>query len=380
VLPLFREILSTCPDDLRPEWRVHENRYKFSNGSEILLHGVDSTGGDDLRGQAADFWVIDEAGFISKLEVLVREILNPMIIQRGGRGLLSSTPPRSSSHDFVRFLAKAEKDKALTKRTIYDCKRFTPKMIEAFEAEAGGRDSEIFRREYLCELIFLNEDSVIPEFTEELKSEIVYRGKQVLNFVPDRYVALDPGFADNTAILFGYYNYPEATLYIEREYCESGNNTEEIASAIHTAERELWGSLPPTKRVSDIDLRLIKDLKDMHGLKFVPTQKDNKEAQINQLRIFLKQKRIRIHESCVNLLTQLRYSQWKVSASGRRDYARSAELGHSDLIDALLYLIRNVNFNRNPIADPAIDPHSYWYVPENKHKSANARKLAKAFR
>ena len=381
VLPLFREILSTCPDDLRPEWRVHENKWKFKNGSEIGMFGVDATGGDDLRGQSADFYVVDEAGFIPKLDVLVTEILNPMIIQRDGKGVLSSTPPRSQGHPFIAFIAKAEREKALTKRTIDDCPRFTPKMIKQFEDEAGGRDSEVFRRECLVELIFMSEDSVIPEFTSELEKACVYSGRQLLNYVPDRYVSLDPGFSDACAVLFGYYSFMEATLYIEREYSATGNNTEEIAGAIKAGERDLWGGLPPLKRISDTDLRLIKDLKDMHGLKFFPTKKDMKEASLNQLRIMIKQGRIKIHESCIGLRQQLKYGQWKTSSTGKRDFARSKELGHLDLIDSLLYMMRNINTRRDPTPDTPFDPQSYW-APSllDRNRSKNAKNLAKAFK
>jgi len=149
-LPIFREVLANCPADIKPEWRVHENRWKFTNGSEISLYGVDATGGDGLRGQACDGFWVDEAGFVDKLDVLVTEILYPMIIQREARGVLSSTPPRNMDHPFISFVAQAEKNKAVTKRTIYDCPRFTPKMIDLFTESAGGKDSETFRREYLC--------------------------------------------------------------------------------------------------------------------------------------------------------------------------------------------------------------------------------------
>jgi hypothetical protein len=381
VIPLFRAILETCPEDIRPEYRMHESRYKFKNGSEILLHGVDATGGDDLRGQACDLFIVDEAGFIPKLDILIREILMPMIIQRDGRGLLSSTPPKGLDHPFIAYVAKAEKDKSLTKRTIYDCPRFTSKMIKSFEDEAGGRDSEIFRREYKCEIIASSEDSVVPEFTDSKKESLIYSERRTLNYVPDRYVSLDPGFSDHTAILFGYYDFIEACFYIEKEYCAAGNSTSEIASAVKDGEKELWGSLAPTKRVSDVDPRLLKDLRDLHGLKFHPTDKDNKEVQINNLRILIQQGRIRIHESCTGLIQQLKYGRWKTSATGRRDYQRSPELGHLDLVDCLLYLIRNVNTRRNPIPADLIDPMGYWGPSHNREasKSGNARKLSKAF-
>ena len=167
---------------------------------------------------------------------------------------------------------------------------------------------------------------------------------------------------------------------MEREYRATGNSTSEIAAAIKAGEKELWGGIPPTKRVSDVDLRLIKDLRDLHGLRFQATEKDQKEAQINNLRILIQQGRIKIHESCVNLAVQLQYGRWKTSASGRRDYQRSVELGHLDLIDALIYLVRNINFRKNPLPDDLVDLHSYWYQPNHKRQSKNARTLAKVFR
>jgi hypothetical protein len=380
-LPIFREVLTNCPADIKPDWSVHGNRWIFKNGSEIALYGVDATGGDGLRGQACDGFWVDEAGFVDKLDVLITEILYPMIIQREARGILSSTPPRNMDHPFIGFVAQAEKNKAVTKRTIYDCPRFTPKMIDLFTESAGGKDSDTFRREYLCEMIAVSDLQVVPEVTDSRLKEMVYTGRQELNFNPDRYVSLDAGFTDNTGILFGYYNFLDATFYVEREYCAKGNNTTQIADAIRKTELELWGGIPPTKRVSDIDLRLIEDLKALHGIKFKPTEKDNKEAAINNVRILISQGRIKIHESCVQLLMELKYGQWKTTSSGRRDYKRSPELGHLDLLDALVYMIRNVNMKRNPIEEPqASDPMSHWYSPSNKKKTKNAKTLFNIFR
>ncbi len=379
VQPLFREILSTCPASVKPEFRVNANRWIFPNGSEIALYGVDATGGDDLRGQACDRFYVDEAGFIPKVDVLVREILIPMIIQRGGRGVLSSTPPKGMDHPFVGFVAQAKVNKAFTKRTIYDCPRFTSKMIELFIEQAGGVDSEVFRREYLCEMIANSDNSIIPEFDDIARKEMVYTTEDTLEYMPDRLVSLDPGFADKCAILFGYWSFHDATLVIQREFVQSGQNTMEIAEAIQDVERKLWNRVPPYKRVSDTDLRLIQDLRVLHGLKFTKTDKDQKEAQINLLRIMVRRRQIRVHESCVNLLNQLQYGSWKTSASGHRDYKRTPELGHCDAIDCLLYMIRNINKNRNPIPPIKRDPYGYYAETTDVKQSKNARVLSRLF-
>lgn len=381
VIPLFATILSSCPAGLRPEFKKNDGKYVFPNGSEILLHGVDNGGGNSLRGQSADLAIIDEAAFISSehLDNLITSILAPMVIERDGRMLLSSTPPEDMQHTFLFYVAEAERKKALTKRIITDCPRYTEKKIQEFLESTGGVDHERTRREFFCECIRSDDFSIVPEFNEVAEKEIVYSKPFDLSFDPDTYVSLDPGFADNTALLFGYWDFPNATLDIQREFVASGQTTQELASTIKKIERDLWGGVEPYRRLSDTDLRLIQDLRTAHNLKFRKTDKDMKEAQINALRILVKNRQIRIHESCVNLRQQLRYGQFKTTASGRRDFKRSAQLGHCDAIDALLYLIRNINKTRNPIAEPYFDPTVYFDPYGAQKPSNNINKLKSLF-
>ena len=379
VLPLMSKIFATCPNSLRPVYNKHESKYVFKNGSEILLHGVDKDGGESLRGQSADLAIIDEAGFVSgQLDYLVSDILMPMLVERDGRMLLSSTPPRDAQHPFVSMVADAEMRGNLTKRIIYDCPRFTQKQIDTFKEEAGGEDTETFQREYLCKIIRVDEISIVPEFDERAEKEITYN-KLEIRYDPDCYVSLDPGYADNAAILFGYWDFLNARLVIQREFVASGQTTEQLANVIKRYEKDLWGSKQPYKRISDTDLRLIQDLRTLHELKFKKTEKDMKEAQINALRIMVKNRQLLIHESCENLILQLKYGQFKTSSSGRRDFKRTAKLGHCDAIDALLYLIRNINRTRNPIPQQTIDPSlqfDYWASAES---SSIVNKIKKIF-
>ncbi len=74
--------------------------------------------------------------------------------------------------------------------------------------------------------------------------------------------------------------------------------------------------------------------------------RDNKEAQINQLNIMVGNNQILIDPRCKTLIMQLKYGVWNKQ---RSEFARTKELGHSDAIDALLYLLRNVKRNRNPV-------------------------------
>jgi hypothetical protein len=103
------------------------------------------------------------------------------------------------------------------------------------------------------------------------------------------------------------------------------------------------------KRVSDVDLRLVTDLNELHQLRFVTTRKDNREAAINELRIRIQNKRIEIHPRCKNTIAHLDHAIWN---KARTQFDRSGKFGHFDALAALVYLDRNVDRNRNPMPPP----------------------------
>ena len=101
------------------------------------------------------------------------------------------------------------------------------------------------------------------------------------------------------------------------------------------------------------------DQKAEHSLDFIPTLKDNKEQQIDKLRRMLATGQIEINPRCKQFIFQLRSAKWKVSSTGvRKGFERSkgdASKGlkdhHGDGIDAAVYMIRNIDYNRNPYPD-----------------------------
>jgi hypothetical protein len=380
VMPLFLQILQTCPEDLRPTFHIHDNKWKFTNGSEILLHGVDKDGGESLRGFATDFLIVDEAGFVDRLKHVLQDVMSAPLIERNGRTLLVTTPPEIADHDFLLYLGRAERTKSLSKRILTDCPRFTQKQIEAFIEEAGGIDTDTCQREYFCQIIRSFDKAVVPEFTDKQMPFIVVPSFPALTYQPMRYVALDVGFVDNSGAVFGYYDFHRAKVCIQREYISKGCTTDEIAEGIRTTEQELkWHMMPSDRlrRYSDVDLRLIADLQKLYGIKFRKTEKDNKEATINLLRTLVRDKQIEIHESCVNLIQQLKYGTWKTSSSGKRVFSRSLELGHLDLVDALVYLVRNIDRRNNPIrGETALLP---WFDYDS-HKDSKTEAFKQAFR
>ena len=164
----------------------------------------------------------------------------------------------------------------------------------------------------------------------------------------DFYVGMDLGFKDFTFVVFCFYDFFNARIVVMDELCLSAELTSNIAIKIKEKESELFNGFEPLLRVSDNDIQQLYDLNVNFGLKFVPATKYDKEESINRLRGVFGDNKIIIHKRCINLIDQLLLGVYNNS---RKDYERTPGLGHLDGIDALRYLIRKINYNKNPVPE-----------------------------
>lgn len=352
IRPLIREIIETCPEELKPTYKTQENCWLFPNGSRIELNGLDGGRAESIRGGSADLGIIDEAGLVDDLPYIITSIILPTTATTKGKIILASTPPKSPIHPFItRYLNKARIEGNLVTKTIYDNPNIDKEELEKLIEESGGEESIDFRREYLCHVIKDENYAIIPEFDAELKAAIVKEWPKKPFY--DGYVAMDLGLKDLTVALFAWYDFTASKLIIENELVLNGQkfNTNVLAEGIRQKEDAtftdtLTGELKePYIRVSDNNLIVIKDLWDLHGLRFLPTRKDEADAALNKMRIMLKNEEIIIHPRCITLITHLEAGIWN---KAKTSFDRSADNGHFDAIDSLKYLVRNVQTTHNP--------------------------------
>jgi hypothetical protein len=363
IKPTLRKLFEDCPKDLKPEYNSHENVYKFHNGSELHIEGVENGNGENLRGAASHFNIVDEAGFISDLDYIVNDVMLPMTLTTKGRIMIASTPPKTPGHDFVKYIREAQFHGSYLKKTITeyleDVKndpdhlrlRVTREMVDMLKESCGGENSDTWRREYMCEILIDQQAAIIPEFSDILESKIVKDWPRPPRY--DAYTSLDLGYNDLHGALFAYYDFRTAKLIIEDEYLIAGRltNSQSLARDLIGVERKLWtdpvyGEVKePYLRIADDDMLVLNDLATLHGIQFMPTRKDNKDAAINELRIKLGNENIIINPRCKNLIYHLKTGIWDKQ---RKSFARSPDAGHFDLIDALIYLVRNVQWSKNP--------------------------------
>lgn len=208
-----------------------------------------------------------------------------------------------------------------------------------------------------CELIRDENRTVIPEFDEELMQVVVREYHKPPFYTP--YVAMDLGFKDLTVCVFGYYDFKQDKVIIEDEIVKEGKDLKlnKFADEILLKEEQLWMNIltneliKPEVRVSDIEYIVINEINraSMGRLNFQAIRKapGYKLPLINQLRVMLQSEKIYINPRCTTVIQHLKNARWK-DASAKDDFARSPGLGHYDAVDALLYLIKSVNYTKNP--------------------------------
>jgi hypothetical protein len=387
--PLFKKILDDCPDDIKPEFRTNDFIYYFPNGSEIQLAGSDSGHAEKLRGADSHLCIVDEAGSCDELSNLVKSILLPTTLITRGKIILASTPPKDSDHEFLSFIETCEHRGTLVKKTIYDNPRITQEDIERMIIESGGKNSPDFRRECLCEIIKDPKSSVLPEFTSTLASKIITESPRPPMF--DTYVGMDLGGKDLTVVLFAYFDFRRDKVIVEDEividFQEINNHIKTLVDQIEKKEGDLWLNRltnevnTPKVRVSDINYIVLKDI-SVHSkgkITFTATKKDEKRTAVNNLRIMLANEKILIDPRCKTLIRHLNNVKW--SKSKKNEFARSPDDGHYDAVDALIYLIRSINYTKNPYPPGyGLNMSDLYISNEKKFKERNSSSTVDVYR
>ena len=373
IRPLIREIIEDCPLDLKPEFKTQENAWVFPNGSRIQLMGLDGGRAESVRGGSSDLGIIDEAGLVKDLPYIMTSILLPTTLTTGGKIILASTPPRSPSHPYItRYVNKARIEGNLVTMTIYDNPYIAEDELNKIIEESGGIDSTDFQREYRCVIVKDENYAIIPEFNHSTKASIVKEWERKPFY--DAYVAMDIGVNDLTVVLFAWFDFLANKIIVEDEYVINGQrfNTNTLADGIKRKESEVFidkvsgEQLTPFMRVSDTALTVINDLYSSHGLRFLPTRKDDAGAALNKVRMTIQNEGIVINPRCKTLISHLEDGIWN---KNKTSFERSSE-GHFDAIDALKYLIRTVNTTRNPYPKGFLDRtntnRQEWYEPKTQ--------------
>lgn len=336
----FRNVLSTCPDRLRPQYKASVGTYQYPNEAEIKLVGLDKNP-DQMRGNRLRLVVIEEAGFVDSdvlRYVLDSVVSSAQLREADARTILPSTPPEEGQEHYWCELADAcSLAGSYTKITI-DEAGFPPEAIAKLEKKLGGRDSVAFRREALCERIVDTTKTIIPEWDSN-RNVGAYERPRYFGFLK-KFCFLDSGVRDKTVGIVGYYDFPKAKLVCEAEFALQGSEvtTRAIYESFAKLEADL-GYENPIRYSDNDNIILLQDLDTDHQMHFIPTSKDTLPAMVNNLRLWVKDQRVILLPTCPLTARTMKSGLWN---KDRTEFKRSVALGHCDALASLMYGVRNV--------------------------------------
>jgi len=391
VMPEMDQIQAKIPIEERFRWQQTDSVYIHPNASKIYLRGVNEDRAESARGPKSDIIVADEIGSWREPTYVLNEVLRPQLLTTNGKLICTGTPPRNLAHVFYDMKDRAIQEKRFIQRLIHEQELVSWEQVEKYVLEMGGWDSSAVRRELLCEKVIDKNFAIIPEWDDRFVQDV---SRDAFFQFYGKYDSLDIGVRDNTVCLFAYYDFKRAALIILDEVVLSGPEmtTERLAEEARAKETEHFGIawertqieakvrwkavMPPNtrmRRVSDIDLRMVNDMSQLHGLYFEPTDKGYLEEMVNEVRVWVGNGRVLVNPRCKNLIECLKCGIWD---EDRKQWERSERLGHFDALASLMYMIRNVDRQTNPIPMEfgKSEDEYFFSAPKSKEKKKDALK------
>ena len=337
IKPIFDDVLNTCPSDLLPEYNSTYKEYTFKGGGRIRLVGLDKNP-NALRGNKIDLMIIDEAAFVSNLEYIYKNIIVPATANAKFKLVFPSTPPVSTDHFWARYLVpKAKMSNTYLEQTIDDNTSLIQDEKDRLIAELGGVDSVTVQREFYCKIIRDENVMVIPEYSSACIKKIL----KPAYYIPTTTIDLG-GARDKHAGLITFWDFQRAKFCIYREFLLASNTpTSEVVKAALAMEKEVEHTTKHVDRVCDTPAQMQIDL-GREGFHYRIPDKipGSVEANVNALRLAFQRGEIELDPSCKWTRHTLENGAWDKK---RADFERTDELGHLDLLAALLYAYRHCN-------------------------------------
>jgi hypothetical protein len=341
--------------------------------SQIRLGMLSAAHVDGKRGGNATLIILEEGGF-SPSDTYKRAIggtINAQLLRSSGRLVHVTTPSEDMNHYVhTEVLPKCEVHNAVARLDIHKNPQLTEKQIEL--ARSRCTTAEEWMREYLVQIVKDQISTVVPEFSRE-----IHVREMKIPAYTYWMTSLDfGGTVDKHGLLRCFYDFERAKFCVwDERFLERNTPTKEIIAAGLDLEKGIkWLSSGPY-RISDCPGQVMTDLNAEGYYVTTPDkEKGSWEAGINAIRMAFSNEQIEIHPRCVNLIATLDYGQFTKT---RKDFQRTEQLGHLDLLAALIYGFR-AKLTGNPFP-PHLGKSRYTHFL-SKQDQENKTALEEAFK
>ena len=328
--------------DLREVANFNEARLEINlvNGSTIFLKGWEAI--ETLRGQRFDLVVLDEVAMMRNFKLNWQEVIRPTLTDTKGEALFISTPKGFNHFYDLTNLESKDTDYKSFHFTTYD-NPFIPK--EEIEKAKQELTEDRFAQEYLADfrktegLVYKEFDRVRHVFSKEPQSVVKTFG------------GVDFGFTNPcAAITIKKDKY--AVYWVTDEWYKTNQTDSQIADYVTALKWEECYPDPESPAA-------IEELKKRGAnVREVVKNKDSIKNGINTVRELFKTNRLRIHNSCQNLIWELEIYSYPESKQDKNEDEKPIK-DNDHALDALRYALTMDNTLTREQYHPV-----GWEIPE----------------
>lgn len=297
-----------------------ELRTRTQNEGEsiVFLRGWESV--ETLRGQQFDFLVIDEVASMRNFWMNWQEVLRPTLTDTKGEVLFISTPKGFNHFYDLYNLEGKDKDYKSFHFTTYDNPYIPKEEVDKARLELT---EDRFAQEYLADFR-KTEGLVYKEFNRELHLFDKDVQGELLGGV-------DFGFTNPAAVL-QIVKDKDANYWVKDEWYKTGRTEPQIAE--YVASCKFNRVYPDPENPSAIEALNQKGIRIVEVVK----GKDSVMSGVNRVREMFKSNRLKIHRSCINLISELETYSYPEKQGGHNPQENPVK-ENDHALDALRYVI-----------------------------------------
>lgn len=355
VVQAIKKIEKTAPPGLVRRSKS-ESRW-YIGTSELIIGGFELNTATRHRGKSLVNIYVEEVvdSNPDNYNESIKSDLGPALTHsRGGKFIFLTTPPKIPDHPFLtETVPDAIIHDAFYKYTIHDNHQLDEKQFEACVKRCGGISSIEFRREYLCEAVRDNSVVIIPDYNF---------GLHVKDFQDPVYckyqVAIDwGGVRDKTCALLMAYDYTtDSDLVLDEFVFNPNTSLDKILPSLRVWEDKY----KIQRRIADVPGAIQVELNQTHNYIITSPEKADWKAGINTMNLRFSQNKVRIRPHCKYLIANCASGTFD---KNKKDFDRTAALGHCDGLAALMYGIRGLD-RTNPFPKFGYTPDNVFIMPK----------------
>lgn len=330
IAPTYQQARDIAWEQLRKDYQqsadINETRLEINvvNGSKVILRGWESI--ETLRGQKFDLIVLDEVASMRNFWLSWQEVIRPTLTDTKGEALFISTPKGFNHfYDLFNFESK-DTDYKSFHFTTYDNPHIPKEEIDKAKLELP---EDRFAQEYMADFR-KSEGLVYKEFTRERHLFNEFKEVPALTFVKT-FGGVDFGFT-NPAAVVTIKKDKYARYWVTDEWYKTGMTDAQIADYVAALK---WDECYPDPESASG----IEELKRRGvNVREVVKNKDSIRNGINVVREMFNTNRLKIHNSCRNLIWELETYSYPDKKADHSENENPIKEG-DHLVDSLRYAL-----------------------------------------